>query len=106
MAHHRNIAMFILQVRAMANSFIICFAFITGFIVAKSFADLIESPLLGEAGTFWLYGGICFVGGIFTLICVPETRNKSIEEIQSYFSGNKSKNGPPENGLYQMEPLK
>jgi len=94
------------KVRAMANSFIICFAFITGFIVAKSFADLVESPLLGEEGTFWLYGGICFVGGIFTLICVPETRNKSIEEIQSYFSGNKSKNGPPENGLYQMETLK
>ena len=102
--HHNIVA---LQVRAMANSFIICFAFITGFIVAKSFADLIESPLLGEEGTFWLYGGICFVGGIFTLICVPETRNKSIEEIQSYFSGNKSKNGlTPENGLYQMEPLK
>ena len=97
--------MFVFQVRAMANSFIICFAFITGFIVAKTFADLVESPLK-EAGTFWLYGGICFVGGIFTLICVPETRNKSIEEIQMYFAGKKSKNGPPENGLYQMESLK
>jgi len=72
------------KVRAMANSFIICFAFITGFIVAKTFVDLIESPLK-ESGTFWLYGGICFVGGIFTLIFVPETRNKSIEEIQEYF---------------------
>ena len=89
----------------MANSFIICFAFITGFIVAKTFADLVESPLK-EAGTFWLYGGICFLGGVFTMICVPETRNKSIEEIQAYFSGVKSKHGAPENGHYQMEPLK
>lgn len=93
------------KVRAMANSFIICFAFITGFIVAKTFADLVESPL-EEAGTFWLYGGICFLGGVFTMICVPETRNKSIEEIQAYFSGVKSKHGAPENGHYQMEPLK
>jgi len=93
------------KVRAMANSFIICFAFITGFIVAKTFVDLVESPI-EEAGTFWLYGGICFVGGVFTLIFVPETRNKSIEEIQSYFSGNKAKHGAPENGHYQMEPLK
>merc|ERR1711874_218093 len=88
------------KVRAMANSFIICFAFITGFIVAKTFVDLVESPLK-EAGTFWLYGGICFVGGVFTLICVPETRNKSIEEIQSFFSGSKAKQGAPENGHYQ-----
>ena len=73
----------------MANSFIICFAFITGFIVAKTFVDLIESPLR-ESGTFWLYGGICFIGGIFTLIFVPETRNKSIEEIQEYFRTKKT----------------
>lgn len=77
------------RVRAMANSFIICFAFITGFIVAKTFVDLIESPLR-ESGTFWLYGGICFIGGIFTLIFVPETRNKSIEEIQEYFRTKKT----------------
>merc|ERR1711874_210702 len=76
------------RVRAMANSFIICFAFITGFIVAKTFVDLIESSL-HESGTFWLYGGVCFVGGVFTLIFVPETRNKSIEEIQDYFRGKK-----------------
>jgi len=76
------------KVRAMANSFIICFAFITGFIVAKTFVDLIESDL-HESGTFWLYGGICFVGGVFTLVFVPETRNKSIEEIQDYFRAKK-----------------
>ena len=73
----------------MANSFIICFAFITGFIVAKTFVDLVQSEL-HESGTFWLYGGICFVGGLFTLVCVPETRNKSIEEIQAYFCTKKS----------------
>jgi len=86
------------RVRAMANSFIICFAFITGFIVAKTFVDLIESPLR-ESGTFWLYGGVCFIGGIFTLIFVPETRNKSIEEIQDYFRAKKSlKPDPSETG--------
>merc|ERR1712130_603442 len=76
------------QVRVMANSFIICFAFITGFIVAKTFVDLIQSDL-HKSGTFWLYGGICFVGGVFTLVFVPETRNKSIEEIQDYFRAKK-----------------
>ena len=74
----------------MANSFIICFAFITGFIVAKTFVDLKESLLLGEAGTFWLYGAVCLVGAIFTLAFVPETRNKSMEEIQQFFRVKKS----------------
>ena len=77
---------FLFQVRAMANSFIICFGFIAGFLVAKTYVDLVESPL-GQAGTFWLYGGICALGGVFTAVFVPETRNKSVEEIQSYFSG-------------------
>ena len=89
----------------MANSFIICFAFIAGFIVAKTYVDLVESPLK-EAGTFWMYGSICFVGGLFTAIFVPETRNKSVEEIQNYFSGKaKSKEEQYENGT-QMQQLK
>lgn len=90
------------KVRAMANSFIICFAFITGFIVAKTFVDLIQSPLR-ESGTFWLYGSVCFIGGIFTLVFVPETRNKSIEEIQDFFRSNKKAKEVEAEGGQQME---
>eukprot|EP00092_Neocalanus_flemingeri_P029051 GFUD01031537.1.p1 GENE.GFUD01031537.1~~GFUD01031537.1.p1 ORF type:complete len:528 (-),score=96.95 GFUD01031537.1:115-1698(-) len=90
------------RVRAMANSFIICFAFITGFIVAKTFVDLIQSPLK-ESGTFWLYGGICFIGGIFTFIFVPETRNKSIEEIQDYFRPKKQVKSDPLEAGHPLE---
>ena len=90
----------------MANSFIICFAFITGFIVAKTYVDLVESPL-NYAGTFWLYGAICFVGGVFTAVFVPETRNKSIEEIQRYFAGRGVTTKPDHTEMgQQMEPLK
>lgn len=80
------------KVRSMANSIIICFAFVAGFIVAKTFVDLVESPLK-RSGTFWLYAADCVVGGVFTIIFVPETRNKTIEEIQAIFktkSGKKS----------------
>ena len=93
----------------MANSFIICFAFIAGFLVAKTYVDLVESPL-GQAGTFWLYGGICALGGVFTAVFVPETRNKSVEEIQDYFAGRSrvikvSGGGEIENGT-QMQLMK
>ncbi|MBR1809255.1 MAG: sugar porter family MFS transporter [Paludibacteraceae bacterium] len=37
---------------------------------------------LGAAGTFWLYGGICLAGGLFVMFCVPETKGKSLEQIE------------------------
>ena len=37
---------------------------------------------LGAAGTFWLYGLICLGGGIFVVFRLPETKGKSLEEIE------------------------
>jgi len=72
------------KVRAIGNAFIICFGFILGFIVSKTFVDLTIS--IGASGTFWLYAGVCLLGSIFTFFCVPETKGKSIEEIQRMFT--------------------
>jgi SP family arabinose:H+ symporter-like MFS transporter len=37
---------------------------------------------LGAAGTFWLYGIICLTGGIFVALYLPETKGKSLEELE------------------------
>lgn len=37
---------------------------------------------LGASGTFWLYGIICLAGGIFIVRYLPETKGKSLEEIE------------------------
>ena len=42
--------------------------------------------LLRDSGTFWLYGAVCLVGTIYTIFFVPETKGKTIEEIQQMFS--------------------
>lgn len=43
-------------------------------------------PLLNEwlkaSGTFWLYGGICLAGFFFILRRLPETKGKSLEQIE------------------------
>ena len=36
----------------------------------------------GDAGTFWLYGIICLTGGIFVALYLPETKGKSLEELE------------------------
>ena len=37
---------------------------------------------LGSSGTFWLYAGICIAGFIYFLRRLPETKGKSLEEIE------------------------
>lgn len=37
---------------------------------------------LGSYGTFWLYGIICILGFIFIKTMLPETKGKSLEEIE------------------------
>jgi len=40
---------------------------------------------LGSYGTFWLYGVICIFGFIFIKMKLPETKGKSLEEIEIEF---------------------
>ena len=37
---------------------------------------------LGAHGAFWLYGGICVVGFLVILLGLPETKGKSLEQIE------------------------
>ncbi len=38
---------------------------------------------LGSYGTFWVYGAICILGFIFIKMRLPETKGKSLEEIEN-----------------------
>jgi len=50
------------------------------FVLTYTFPLLNKS--LGAAGTFWVYSGICLLGFIFIIIKLPETKGKSLEEIE------------------------
>jgi SP family arabinose:H+ symporter-like MFS transporter len=50
------------------------------FILTYTFPILNDG--LGASGTFWLYGGICILGFMFILKKLPETRRKSLEQIE------------------------
>ncbi|KAG8141768.1 hypothetical protein E2320_006451 [Naja naja] len=41
--------------------------------------------LLTPYGTFWLFSSTCLLNVIFTIVCVPETKGKSLEEIEAHF---------------------
>ena len=50
------------------------------FVLTYTFPLL--NKLLGAAGAFWVYSGICILGFIFILQRLPETKGKSLEEIE------------------------
>lgn len=68
------------QIRGTAMAMSTLFLWIACFILTYTF------PLLNEwlqaAGTFWLYGGICLAGFFFIRARLPETKGKSLEEIE------------------------
>lgn len=51
------------------------------FILTYTFPLL--NSLLKASGTFWLYAVICFAGFLFILKKLPETKGKSLEEIEN-----------------------
>lgn len=50
------------------------------FVLTYTFPLL--NKLLNASGTFWLYGIICLLGFLFILKRLPETKGKSLEEIE------------------------
>uniref|UniRef100_A0A7G3AKB0 Putative facilitated trehalose transporter tret1-2 n=1 Tax=Lutzomyia longipalpis TaxID=7200 RepID=A0A7G3AKB0_LUTLO len=73
------------KVRGIIGGMTTCSAHIFVFIVVKTYPFL--ASVLYQHGTFMLYGCISLTGCIFFYKCLPETKGKSLQEIEDYFSG-------------------
>lgn len=72
------------RIRGAAMSIATFALWISCFILTFTFPIL--NSLLGSSGIFWLYGGICLMAFLFIKTRLPETKNKSLEEIEKEFS--------------------
>lgn len=68
------------SIRGTAMAIATTALWIACFILTYTFPIL--NKLLHASGTFWLYGLICFSGFLFILKKLPETKGKSLEEIE------------------------
>lgn len=68
------------SVRGAAMAIATTALWIACFVLTYTFPIL--NKLLNASGTFWLYGLICFSGFLFILKKLPETKGKSLEEIE------------------------
>lgn len=53
---------------------------VASFILTYTFPFL--NKILGTAGTFWIYTAICAAGLVFFLFRMPETKGKSLEQLE------------------------
>jgi sugar porter (SP) family MFS transporter len=68
------------RIRGAAMSICVSALWIACFVLTVTFKPI--NAALGAAGTFWLYGVISLVGFLVIRWLVPETKGKSLEEIE------------------------
>ena len=62
--------------------------------VAQTFPMLNDSPAIGPAATFWVYAGFSLAGLLFVLAFVPETKGRTLEEIEQMWATGASGSRP------------
>lgn len=65
-----------------------CFNWSLAFVITVTFGSISASWGIGQ--TFWIFAAFGVLGTIFTFIYVPETKGKSVSEIQKILSGENS----------------
>lgn len=91
------------KIRGPSASICTAFNWLCTFTVTKTFHNILEG--IGPYGTFWLFGCICFVGLFFVVICVPETRGKSLEQIENKLTGKPSTRTRRMSSIANIKPL-
>jgi SP family sugar porter-like MFS transporter len=74
------------RVRGTAMSVAVASLWIACFILTYTFPWLNRN--LGTAMTFWIYAAICIAGFVFIKVRLPETKGKTLEQIESMWEGN------------------
>ena len=69
------------RLRGIAMSIATFSLWVASFVLAFTFPFL--NKTLGASGTFWLYSVICVLGFIFIKKKLPETKGKTLEEIEN-----------------------
>lgn len=70
---------------ASISTFVMAF---TAIVVTKFYSDL--NNAIGIHGSYWFFAACCFVGALFAIVYVPETKNRDVYSIYAQLSGKES----------------
>ena len=80
------------RIRGAAMAIAVAALWLACFILTYTFPIL--NTKLGAAGTFWLYAVICLLGFVFIWKKLPETKGRTLEEIEGDLIENRNTNHP------------
>ncbi len=72
-----------LRVRGTAMSVATAVNWVINLLVALTFLSLVG--LVGRSATFWIYAGFSAAALLFTWLLVPETKGRTLEEIEAHW---------------------
>lgn len=71
---------FSIKIKVLAGSFALIAEAFVGFVVILGFIPMTKT--IGIYGTLWFFAVMCLVGPIVSVMIVPETKGKYLEDIQ------------------------
>lgn len=77
------------KVRGVATGLTVCLAYLFNFVVVKLYPAM--NSQMRNYGIFFFYGAMSLVGTLFIIFFLPETKGKTLQEIEEYFGSKKSK---------------
>ena len=72
------------QARNLGSSVTVLYTWMLAFVITKTFANMLAG--LTSAGTFWFYAASVVPGLYYALYILPETKGRSLEDIEAFFA--------------------
>jgi sugar porter (SP) family MFS transporter len=96
-----NAELYPLEVRGRGTGLVVMVQWVANLAVSLTFLLLIHA--IGKPATFWLYAALCAAAIVFTAFFVPETKGKTLEEIEAYWRGRALRGSEPAIALRPAE---
>src|SRR5919197_1298352 len=93
-----NAELYPLEVRGRGTGLVVMVQWVANLAVSLTLLLLIHT--IGKPATFWLYAALCAAAIVFTAFFVPETKGKTLEEIEAYWRGRALRGSEPASVLH------
>lgn len=75
------------EMRSVLGGLTVSLSHLELFLLVKTFPNL--ELAIGGHGAFWIYAGSCILAIILTLYCIPETKDRSLIQVENKFARGK-----------------
>lgn len=75
------------QIKGVMVPFCLCYSWLQAAIIVKAFPYV--AALVGFHGCLYIFGACCFSGALYIIFCIPETKGKSLDDIEKYLMKHK-----------------